>query len=301
MEIESKQRGNPNFAKKAFKATADQKYDPKKRYHFQLTETQEKAKPRDKETGEMMDNPFPHIFMIANDGVGINPKNGDMERWRYIFGYNSIWITDQTKPEPGKQQLENPKNFIEFKKGSLFVMGTNTALLDTMHIQDIFEGVESPVNPVPPKYKLVDENKSRKLVRDQADLSYEAEKAARETEFEELLPIAMLFGIDIDNPEENEERIRTEMIFKAKQSPDVFSKQFVNPKTKFKYHIVQAMRKGLISDSIIPGKMCLVDTQKPFFDAKEGDVAEQFAGLLMIRHEGATKLYDQILILLSAE
>lgn len=292
MEIqttEKKPSGNPNFKKKY-----ESKYNPQKRYQFQLCQIIETAKGRDWETGEMIDNPYPPVYIWMNDGQAIHPESGNIENWRYVFGFNSIWTKDQQNPAPTKSQLENPKNFIEFKNGSLFVSGTNSALIDSMMVQDAFEGVKNPINQVTPIYRLVDLEKNRKATRTNADIAFEAEKAAREATFEEMLPVAMHFGIDVDNPEQDMDRIRDEFIFRAKSDPEAFSKQFVNPKVKYKFVIVKALRKNLISTSIVPGKMVLTDTQKVYFDLKEGDAAEQFASLVLQRNDDAVKLYDQI-------
>lgn len=291
-ETTEKKRGNPSFGKQNTAQTG--KWDTKTRYHFKMVEVFDSAKPRDAKSGEMLDNPYPPIYIIPNSGSAIHPTRNEIENWRYVFGYSSIWVKDQEKPVPSKQQLENPKNFIEFKNGSLFVMGNNTALLDALAIQDIFEGVESPVTEVPKIYLLVNEDKTRQIVRKAADVAYEAEKAARECSLEEMIPVASAFGINVDDFEENEDRIRDEFILKAKAMPEQFKRQFVNPKNKFKYNITMALRQGFISTDVFPGKMTLVDTKKAYFDVKEGDVAEQFATLLMQNDSDAHKLYDQL-------
>lgn len=285
-----KPKGNPNFGKKL----PVTKYDPKKRYQFQLCQIIETAKPRDWETGEMIDNPYPPVFLWMNDGQAINPDTGNIENWRYVFGFNSIWTKDQQNPAPTKAQLENPKNFIEFKNGSLFVQGTNTALIDAMMVQDGFEGVKNPINVVTPVYRLVDLEKNRKVTRTLADIAYEAEKAAREATFEEMIPVAMHFGIDVDNPERDVDRIRDEFIFRAKADPEAFSRQLVNPKIKYKYKIIKALRSNVISSTMVPGKMVLVDSGRVYFDVKEGDAAEQFASLVFQRQDEAVKLYEQV-------
>lgn len=284
-------RGNPNFGKKPTPVT---KYDPKKRYHFQLMKEYSSAKPRDYDTGELMDNPFPPIHFIEPSGTGVNPDSGDVENWRYVFGYASIWVKDQTKPEPSIMQLANPKNFIEFRNGSLFVSGMNGALLDALMIQDEFEEVKNPINVKPPLYRLVNPEKERKLQDEAGDMAYEAEKMARELAFEDMLPVAMHYGIDVDNPEENAIRIRSEFIQRAKSDPSGFSKQVLNPKAKYKFVITKALRSNVISSNVVPGKMVLVDTGKVYFDLKEGDVAEQFAQLVVQRNDVAVKLYQHI-------
>jgi len=287
--METQTKAKP-FAKKV----ANSKYDPKKRYQFQLCESNTTAKPRDYETGELVDNPYPPIFLWTNEGQNINPESGEIENWRYLFGYHSIWVKEQLNPIPGKRQLENPKNFIEFKNGSLFVPGTNNALLDALMIQDEFEGCENPINIKPPVYRLVDLDKERRVLRSMADLAFESEKSVREMSFEDMVPMAAHFGIDTDKPEENAERIRTELIFRVKEHPDFFNKNFNNPKVKIKYTILKAMRENIISAAVIPGKMVLVGSNQPYFDLRSGDAAEQFANLVVARHEGAVSLYAHI-------
>lgn len=294
--LKTTRRGNPNFGSKSATSTPNftGKWDPKKRYQFKLVQSYDKAKPRDRDTNEVLDNPYPPIYMIGNDGVGWNAERNEFENWRYVFGYSSIWVKDQNKPEPTKAQLQNPKNFIEFRNGSMFIMGSNTALMDAMAIQDIYSGVENPMEQKTKIYELVNEDKVRQIVRDTADSAYLAEKAAREATLEEMIPVALAFGINVDNPEEDEDRIRTDFILKAKAMPKEFSTQFVNPKNKYKYNVIQALQAGIISSEAVPGKMQLVDTGKVYFDLREGDVAEQFASLLLSHNREALALYSQI-------
>lgn len=284
------------IAKVPSKQTA--KYDPKKRYHFQLMKEYTSAKGRDYETGEVQDNPFPPIYFIEPSGTAINPESGEIEHWRYLAGYGSIWVKDQMKPEPSEAQLSNPKNFIEFRNGSLFVSGMNTALLDAIMVQDVFEEVKNPLNPVPPVYRLVNPEKEMKQTMNRSDMLFAASKAAREASVEEMLPVAMHFGINVDKPEEDLGRIRNEFILRAENDPDNFNKQFTNPKNAFKYNITLALRDNLISTNIIPGKMVMTSTQRVYFDIKEGDSAEQFSQLVYNRVDNAVALYQQICNLL---
>lgn len=277
------------------------KYDQKKRYHFQLMKEYTNAKGRDYETGEVLDNPFPPIYFIEPSGTAINPDSGEIEHWRYLSGYGSIWIKDQMKPEPTEAQLTNPKNFIEFRNGSLFVSGMNTALLDAIMIQDIYEEVKNPLNGLPPIYRLVNPEKEMRQTMNTSDMRFAASKAAREAPVDVMLAVAMHFGINVDKPEEDLGRIRDEFILRAESDPDNFNKQFTNPKNAFKYKITLALRDNLISTNVIPGKMVLTSTQRAYFDVKEGDSAEQFAQLVFNRVDNAVSLYQQICNLLEAK
>jgi hypothetical protein len=299
-EEKTTKRGNPNFGNKLGKKAAS-KWDHKKRYHFQLINTYESAKPRDLKTGQMLDNPFPPVYIALNEGVGYNEERGEVENWRYVYGYSSIWVKDQVSPEPTKQQLENPQNHIIFRNGSLRVNGNNTALLDALTVQDVFKGVKEPINETPAIFYLVNEDEQRQKMRTDADKAFEAEKAARECDLADMLPVAMFFGIDVQNPEEDEDRIRTEFIFKAKQFPDAFLKQFVNPLNKYKFNFAMALRDNTISASVYPGKIVLTDTNKVICDVKEGDAAEQLASMVIQGDRAVVSLYEQLEKLALAE
>ena len=279
---------------KASPARQAPKYDQKKRYHFQLMKDHTSTKGRDYDTGEVLDNPYPPNKFYEPVGTAINPDSGEIEHWRYILGYNSIWVKDQMKPEPTGAQLINPKNIIEFKNGSLFANGINTAFLDALFIMDVFEGVKNPLNPKPAEYRLVDPEKEMKQTMGTSDMRFEASKAAREAPVDVMLAVAMHFGINVDNPEADLGRIRNEFILRAESDPDNFNKQFTNPKNAFKYKITLALRDNLISTNVIPGKMVLTSTQRAYFDVKEGDSAEQFAQLVFNRVDNAVNLYHQI-------
>ncbi len=289
---EAKKPGNPNFGQAPKKQVSTKKWDPKKRYQFQLCNASVTAKPVDWKTGEYNDNPYPPLTMRPNSGVGINPETNEIEQWRYIFGYSSIWVKDQNKPVPGKAQLENPKNFIEMSYGSIFVNGTNTALLDALTIDDEYEGVENPVNVIPPLYRLLDPEKEMKNDADKDEEAFQAESAARAATMEEMLPLAMHYGINIDSPERDATRIRYEFIKKSKQDPAGFNKNFTNPFVKYKYVATLALRDNIVTADKVPGKMVYVETGKTYFDVKEGDYAHQFASQVLQNQHEATLLYN---------
>lgn len=259
---------------------------------YQLVETQERAKGRDKDTGEMVENPYPPIFIAPSSGVARDPKTGMHRSWRYIFGYNTIWVDEQI-PEPTTNQLYNAKNDLIFTKGFLTVQSNDKAKVMAMEIQDGFEGNEDPLEDTPKIFRLLDGVKDREKVRNSADEAFEAESAARSAELDEMLPVAVFFGISVDDGDES--RIRTEFILKARSNPSAFLRQFVNPKNKIQFVMTKALQKNLISTSIVPNNVVLVETGKALFDVKaDQDVAEQIATLVMQNHEVATKLFNQL-------
>ena len=262
---------------------------PPKAYSFQLVEVQANAKPVDKDTGEMVENPYPPYFIAPNSGVARDPKTGKQRMWRYVFGLNSIWVDEQS--EPSKTQLSSGKNDLVFLKGYLTVQAGDTAKYDALTVQDGFEGNKNPLENTPKLFRLIDASKDRAELRNKADEAYEAEKVAREADIEEMLPVADIFDIDVEDGDEY--RIRTEFILVAKTNPSAFLRQFVNPKNKIQYVVKKALEKNLIK--VEGNQVIFVETQKALFDVKgDADLAEQVSTLVLQNHEGATKLHSQL-------
>lgn len=278
-------------------AVAEKKFTKKaveapKTLRYQLVETQEKAKGRDKDTGEMLENPYPPYYIAPNAGVARDPKSGLHRSWRYIFGYNTIWVDEQV-PEPTQAQLFNGKNDLIFLQGFLNVSSQDKAKVMALEVQDGFEGNDNPVDDIPKAFRLLDAGKARESLRNSADEKYEAGKAVREMSLEEMLPVASFFGINVDD--EDEYRIRTEFILKAESMPSAVLRQIVNPKNKIQFVATKALQKNIISTNIIPNNVVLVETGKPLFEVKgDGDVAEQIATMVMQNSEPATRLYNQL-------
>lgn len=266
--------------------------NPKKRYRFQLIKTYEKLKPRDHETGELVDSLYPPKFMVNNEGISYD-ANGNMRRWRYIWGYPTIWVDEQITPLPSDQQLRDGRNDIIFEEGNLFVDGGDKAKVMALFIQDQFEDQKNPVTHTPKTFRMINEEDGVRVAMGASDRAFEAENEARKATLAEMLPIAMLFGINVDNPESREDLIRGEFILKARQLPDAFLKQFVNPKNQIKYLITKAIRENIISGS--NGRLTMVGTGKVLFNVDPTkDLAEQVASLVMSNDGEANLLYAQI-------
>lgn len=293
METTAKKKvGNPNFAKK--KAATYAEVDGKKRYQFQLCQAFENAKGRDKETGEVIGNPYPPMYIAPNSGVALDPETKEVRRWRYIYGYNSIWVDEQTSPEPTPQQIGHERNDIIFREGSFFVNGNNKALMQALMVQDAFEGNPHKLEQKPSLFKLIDEDATIKTLRSKSDNAYEAEKTIREAEYEELLPLAMVFGINTSKveDEEDEELIRTQLILKAKSDPEIVLREQLNPLNNIKYLVKNALDKGVLK--VYEGKL-MYDTDTVLFNVNvELDVPEQVAKKIVAKDEVAMKLYSHL-------
>jgi len=285
-------RGNPSFGKRQ----TEKRALPKKGfYEFKLTQDFLAQKPKDKLSGEVLDNPYPSIYIAPNAGVAFNKERGEQEAWRFLHGYNSIWEKDQESPKPTKQRLMNVdgKNDIIFTQGYIKIKANEEAKFDALMVQDICEDNENKLNDVPVKYRLIDESKAMLAVRQKADDDYLAEKTAREASLEEMLPIAMVFGIDVSNVDEQEDNIRTQFILKSKTNSSTFLSVFNDPRNKIKYLVTKALSKGVII--LDEGILKFKDTDVAISPVDpQSDIPEQISALAMSGDSKAKKLYDAL-------
>lgn len=306
MEVQERKRGgNPNWVKKTTENQSDTmvaeptkiKIDPKKVYHFQLIKTYEKLKPIDNKSGSKIESLYPPYYLCPNEGVALD-EDGEMRRWRYLYGYPSIWVDEQMSPEPTDEQIRDSRNDIIFEEGNLFVRGTEKAKIKALLIQDLCEDQENKLSSVNSVFRLIKDGEGLAKATQVNDKAFEAESAARNASVEELLPIAMLFGINVDGHDKRGDYIKKEVILKARQLPDAFLANFVSPKTNIKYLITKALNKNIISGQT--GTLTLVETDKPLFPInKNADIAEQVAVMVMANDEQASLLYTQLKKVLS--
>jgi len=301
MEVAEKKRGNPAFGRKAESDVLEMdeptfKIDSKRVYQFQLIKTYERLKPIDNKTGRSIESLYPPYYICPNEGVALH--EGEMRRWRFVYGYPSIWVDEQQNPEPTSLQVADPRNDLIFEEGNLFVRGSEKTKIQALMIQDLCQDQKNQVFPVPTVFRLIKEGETLVKASEINDQAFEAETAARNASIEELLPVAMLFGINVDNAEKRGEQIKKEVILKARQLPDAFLANFVSPKTSIKYLITKALNKNIISGA--SGQLIMVETEKVLFPVnKDSDIAEQVATLVMGNDEQASLLYTQLKKVLS--
>ena len=306
METAVKPRGNPNFGKK--KTDNIEIYgqnsapDVDKEYIFQLLRTHEKTKPISAKMGDMggeILSPYQPYFAIINSGLAwdknFTPKDstkpGASRRWRYLYGFPTIWVDEQIDPEPTKEELASNQNDIIFRNGVLRVFGHEMTKLQAVMLNDAFDGCERPLKNIPKQYTLLNQEQIDKDVLGQLDEQFEAEKAAREASPEEMYSLAYFFGIDLN---QSDDGIRKTFISKARSNPRVFSREFVNPKNKYKYVFMRGLADNTISDTMIPGCVTLVDAGKPVFDLRTDGTLEELASSAMSGDQKAIDLYNQL-------
>jgi hypothetical protein len=303
-----KRRGNPNFGQKKTEEQVVQEIEQSefdKQYIFQLIKTHEKSKPRD-EDGQVLGSAYQPFYAVINQGVAWDPeylspselkkpkhlqKAGGRRRWRYVATQPSIWVDEQVDPEPTKEELADEKNYLELRQGIIRVFGHETTKLQALKINDAFKDCLRPLKVVEKEYVLLDQDKIDKEVLQLLDDSFEAEKFAREATLEEMYAVSYFFGIDMSK---SDDAIRKAFIGIARSKPAVFKREFVNPKNKYKYLMLEAFADNLISTTLVPGKVCFVETGAPLFDINTPDAAEEIASLIVANSSKAVNLYNQL-------
>lgn len=310
-----KRRGNPNFGKQRTETEVVQDNiveDQNKQYIFQLIKTHEKTKPRD-EDGKLVGSAYQPFYGIVNSGLAWDPdfitpqeakkpkadqKKGATRRWRYLHNYPSIWVDEQVDPEPTKEEVGDQKNDLIFRNGLLRVMGFETTKLQALQLNNAFQDCVRPLKNVVKEYVLLDQEKIDKETLQQLDDSFEAEKAAREASLEEMYAVAYYFGIDMTK---SDDAIRKAFIGVARSKPAIFNREFVNPKNKYKYTVLEGLADNLISVNLVPGKVCFVETGAVLFDVNTPDTAEEIASMAVANFTPAVNIVNRLKKLLEGE
>jgi hypothetical protein len=297
-----KRKGNPNFGNKKEEGQSQVPDNYNNQYIFQLLKTHEKQKPitsqlGDKEGGYIV-NVFQPWFAVVNSGVAWDPnyipkgktEKGGQRRWRFLHNYpDTIWVDEQIDPEPTKEDLADDRNDIVFRNGVLRVFGHEERKLQALMLNNTFDGCVRPLKNLPKEFTLLNQDKIDKEVLESLDAAFEAEKAARNATLEEMYAVGYYFGIDMTK---SDDAIRKEFINKARQNPQLFNREFVNPKNKYKYVFLLGLEDNIISSTINSGRITIVETNVVKFELKTGDAAEELAQLCMSEHKEAMALYN---------
>jgi hypothetical protein len=297
-QLIEKKKGNPNFGKKNVQVVDDLD----KIYDFELIKTHALYKPEivvitgrnsEKSVGKS-DSLYPPTFAIPNSGLAWDEENNRQRAWRFINTEESIWVDEQrelSKEDEGSL-LASDDNQLEFKKGKLMVRGIEKSKLAALMVQDMFEGKKKQLKKIPPIYRLLNPEAILKSTQDSLDLSWEAEKAARDASVNEMLEFASVLGISL---EQSEAGIRKDFIVIAKSNPAYFVKHFVNPKNKYQYAFSEAVKNNLISVNKNSGKLIWSDSKAEITSiAPNADVAGQLAERAVDKEQEILALFEQV-------
>jgi len=155
---------------------------------------------------------------------------GKVKELRYFKNYNSCWAEDQ-----GENGI---KEAIVFRDGNLFVPPTKPNLIEFMrnHPDNMKNGGSGFYELEPSKKAEVNLEKEFDVV--------EAVSAVRDKTISELMPVAMLYGVSVNQKPSD---IRYSLLQFAKKNPSDFMSSFDNPMVKARAVIQRAVDFQILS------------------------------------------------------
>lgn len=170
------------------------------------------------------------VLMLMQSGVTVYDEDtGKVREIRYCENEHSIF-----KDEQGENSVKSP---IVFRMGSLFVPHTKPnlrAFLD-VHPQNRANGGNI--------FYVEDAIKNVEKDLDSEFLVNDAITMLRTKDLDELLAVALAYGMDVNRPTSE---IKHDLLQKAKKSPKVFIESFDNPVVAMKSKIRQAISYQII-------------------------------------------------------
>ncbi len=164
-------------------------------------------------------------MMLMQQGITLFDKETNSVREiRYCENENSIWRDEQSE-----RSVKTP---IIFRMGKLFVNPQQPNLksyLD-LHPDNVSNGGS--------KFSLVDNVKKAEVDIDTEFLKNDAINLLRTKELDELLAVALAYGMDIDRPIAE---VKHDLLLKAKSAPKTFIESFDNPVVSMKSMVKQAV------------------------------------------------------------
>ena len=177
------------------------------------------------------------VLMLMQSGITIYDEGtSKIREVRYCENEHSIF-----KDEQAEKSVRTP---VIFKMSRLFVRRDQPNL---KHFLDIHPMNKSNGGSL---FELVDNLKKVEVDIDKEFLMNDAINLLRTKELDELLSVALAYGMDIDRPVAE---VKHDLLLKAKTSPKVFIESFDNPVVAMKSKIAQAVSYQIIkadSDAI---------------------------------------------------
>ena len=224
----------PGRPKKAAPAAAVAEAPAKQQPKKKAIRRQEKVSA----TQEYKANGSGAVMMLMQSGITVyDEETGMVREIRYCENENSIW-----KDEQADRSVKTP---VIFRMGRLFVNERQPNLRNFLEIHP-----ENKANGGS-LFELVDNLKKVEVDIDNEFLVNDAITMLRTKEIDELLAVALAYGMDIDRPTSE---VKHDLLLKAKKSPKVFIESFDNPVVAMKSKIRQAISYQIIntkSDAVV--------------------------------------------------
>jgi len=170
-------------------------------------------------------------FMIQQRGITVYDKETDTVRqMRYCPNENSIWVDEQSE--------NAKKEAVIFRNGTLMVPKEKPNL--RRFLENHPQNVENGGNT----FRLVNETKKAEDILQKEFSQVEAIASVRDKEIQELLPVAIYYGVNIDRSTSD---IRYDLLKIAKSKPAEFMQAFDSPQVVARSVIRQAADYQIIN------------------------------------------------------
>lgn len=212
------------------------------------------------------------VHMIQSKGVTIFDKEtGNVREMRYCPNEPSIWRDEQS--DNAKKQA------VVFRNGSLVVPKEKPNLMAYLDLHPANQANGGNA------FKLVDNKKDAEQNLAREFSVSEAIIAVRDKSIDELLPVAIYFGMDI-NRETSE--LRFDLLQKAKRDPEEFLSAFDSPIVKVRATVSQASSYQIIA--LKEDGAYWFDSNKMIVANPAGHDADDTLSRFLMTEKGATTL-----------
>lgn len=163
-------------------------------------------------------------FMIQQRGITVYDKETDTVRqMRYCPNENSIWVDEQSE--------NAKKEAVIFRNGSLVVPKEKPNLRKFLehHPQNMENGGKT--------FRIVNETKKAEDELEKEFSQVDAVAAVRDKDIQDLLPVAIYYGLNIDRSTSD---IRFDLLKIAKKKPSEFLSAFDSPQVRARSIVRQA-------------------------------------------------------------
>jgi len=171
------------------------------------------------------------VHMIQSKGITIfDEEIGQIREMRYCPNEPSIWRDEQSD--------NARKEAVVFRNGNLIVPKTKPNLMEYL---DRHPGNQSNGGSI---FKLVDNTRDAEINLDKEFSISEAIIAVRDKSIDDLLPVAIYFGMDIDR---SVSEIRFDLLQRAKKDPSAFLSAFDSPIVKVRALVKQCQSYQIVN------------------------------------------------------
>lgn len=171
------------------------------------------------------------VYMLPQKGITVYDEEKDTVReMRYCPNDPSIWADEQSE--------KSVKESVVFRNGRLFVPREKPNLKKFLDLHPLNIANGGGV------FKVVDKRKSAEEILEKEFLLNDAISLVRDTEINDLLPIALYYGLNI-NVQTSE--IRYNLLNIARKKPQEFIEAFDSPQVQVRSTIQQAKDYQIIN------------------------------------------------------